>query len=332
MTAIPAVPSEPPLTDDAALSDAALAEIESRAAAGGVASVPGPWWVGPALTADDLTYHLPVMYREPVDDEGETFDGPVCSIDYDALGFTYPHVDNRQLAEFIAAARTDVPRLVASLRSAREEITALRGWIDATDAVLVAALGHRWSPDRPPADGVKQLAEELKTATDRAEEAYNALCEIRQWDWQPVHVDHAKRTIRRVLRVLRGKTEETPVMTDPFGGPCTSRRHARPELVEPDPTRTCAACGTTWTAEVDACPNCPAVCCGNCTEVGHPYHFDGRPCVLPPACRTTVTDDPEHGTFWRCLLYDGHDGPHQWPHPLAYSAWRRVEEGTDRGE
>lgn len=26
--------------------------------------------------------------------------------------------------------------------------------------------------------------------------------------------------------------------------------------LEPDPTRTCPRCGTSWTAELDACPHC----------------------------------------------------------------------------
>lgn len=56
--------------------------------------------------------------------------------------------------------RTQLVEYVAALAAERDQ---LRGWIDATDAVLVAALPGR-SPDRPPADGVRQLAEERDKA------------------------------------------------------------------------------------------------------------------------------------------------------------------------
>lgn len=115
-----------PVPSPADLTDAELAEIEARASLTSVGAVPGPWWVGRPLTADaGRTFSLPVHYRE-ADEDGETFDGTVCSITYDPLGFQYPHEDNRELAEFIAAARTDVPRLVASLLSAREELMSAR--------------------------------------------------------------------------------------------------------------------------------------------------------------------------------------------------------------
>lgn len=86
---------------------------------------------------------------------------------------------------------------------------------------------------------------------------------------------------------------------DPFGRPCRCRCHAHPALVEPDPTRTCPTCGTSWTAEVDACPQCRAtccdmhnqhceppsqLCCGSCSEAAHDTfplrHADGSKCVL----------------------------------------------------
>lgn len=73
---------------------------------------------------------------------------------------------------------------------------------------------------------------------------------------------------------------------DPFGEPCTSRSHK--DLVEPDPTRICPTCGTTWIVDIDFCSQCgcPASewrpTCGK--RVGPIWKLDGETCVcIEPA-------------------------------------------------
>lgn len=132
MTAIPAVPSEPPLTGEAALTDAELAEIEARAAA----ATEGPWqtrWAGQqfyvfGLHDDETEYVAEWTYAVRTWEPEATADRAECMTSD---------------AEFIAAARTDVPRLVASLRSAREELMSARA-----ERVELIAERDQARPDR----------------------------------------------------------------------------------------------------------------------------------------------------------------------------------------
>lgn len=119
MTATPAVPSEPPLTDEA------LAEIEARAEA----ATPGPWDMAihthplascrcGSCTTDPIGYavdHKLANYCDDIVAGSDDIDG--CD-----KGPLLTYAD----ASFAAAAREDVPRLVASLRSARKELEAAR--------------------------------------------------------------------------------------------------------------------------------------------------------------------------------------------------------------
>lgn len=99
LTAIPAVPSEPPLTDEAALSDAELASLEALRA-----NAPGlPWRVARTATGGFS-----------VRTEGG----------WEVVDVTYP--SDRERLELIVAAVNALPRLVASLRSAREELMSAR--------------------------------------------------------------------------------------------------------------------------------------------------------------------------------------------------------------
>lgn len=119
----------------------------------------------------------------------------------------------------------------------------------------------------------------------RAEEALEALWEIRQGKWADVHVRHAQDTVRRAIRILRGKPEalavDVPAAADRCCDMhnhnceppselccpnCTEAKHytfpnphadgSKCVLAEPEARRTCRRCGTSWTVDIDACPHC----------------------------------------------------------------------------
>ncbi len=119
MTAIPAVPSEPPLTDEAALSDAELASLVELEAA----ATPAPWGFANGMIARGLEATGPGSYTciQSVAEMTDVED----RMDWDA-GPAYADVDPEDDAEFIVALRNAWPRLVASLRSARKELEAAR--------------------------------------------------------------------------------------------------------------------------------------------------------------------------------------------------------------
>lgn len=88
------------------LEEGVLAEIEARAAL----ATGGPWWADHerlAVCTDDLRTLIYVL----LDGSDSRTHHPRASAD----------------AEFIAAARTDVPRLVAALRAAWAELRTARG-------------------------------------------------------------------------------------------------------------------------------------------------------------------------------------------------------------
>lgn len=96
----PAVPSEPPLTGDAALSDAELAEIARL------------------IEAADI--QDPLNLTKQLD-----YSGDFVAILDDGTGVE-ARIYVEETADLIVAAVNALPRLVASLRSAREEIADLR--------------------------------------------------------------------------------------------------------------------------------------------------------------------------------------------------------------
>lgn len=106
---------------------ARLAEIEARAGA----ATPGPWGVNSAVSSNELcdytVYGIPGV-------ASATWTGD------DSPAFAYCDGMSRADAEFIAAARTDVPALVAALRAVWEFAARERGTIlaqyDITGATL----------------------------------------------------------------------------------------------------------------------------------------------------------------------------------------------------
>jgi hypothetical protein len=99
------------------LTDADLAEIEKRAEA----ATPGPWWL---FTAGDGITEVDANGKDAI---------PVCKW----TGFDdarRSHKEHRANAAFIAASRTDIPRLL-------KEIARLRG-IEERAKALVADIGE----------------------------------------------------------------------------------------------------------------------------------------------------------------------------------------------
>ena len=77
----------------------------------------GPWTVG--VRWFDGRWNLPINSPSTNEDDPHQPDR-VALISYDAGGFQYPHADAKADAEFIAAAREDVPALLAEVKRLRE--------------------------------------------------------------------------------------------------------------------------------------------------------------------------------------------------------------------
>jgi hypothetical protein len=123
------------MTDDLTRDD--LADIEARAEA----ATEGPWVV--TMTRDRRWHQV----RSPRWDEEEGASAQAVAL----CGDDRP-------AEFIAKARTDVPRLVRALREAREEASWLRAerfhWMETSDRLRaqvekVRALADEWEREDP---------------------------------------------------------------------------------------------------------------------------------------------------------------------------------------
>lgn len=225
MTAIPAVPSEPPLTDEAALSDAELALVSHQSAWGdncpcGIEEVTSAakqllslfdgWYGDKAYRchedvvgwADELTAPLVASLRSAREERDE------AARDKAALDVLNEVIrqERDEAREELTAAERDLRRVRRVADERGDEITALRAREDDTDAALEAALGDRWSPDRPPADGVKQLAEERDQAKaaerqrslDILQIAYDALPHDSHWEAAGAALYNVQRRIRAV--------------------------------------------------------------------------------------------------------------------------------------
>lgn len=106
------------------LSDEQLAEIEARANN----ATDGPWSVGVgwrdehAAEAETAAHWVPVN-SPSTDKERPHIPERVALIRYFPGAFRFPHMEARADAAFIASARTDVPTLLAHIRTLRAQLT-----------------------------------------------------------------------------------------------------------------------------------------------------------------------------------------------------------------
>jgi hypothetical protein len=124
------------MTPTAGISDQELAEIEARANA----ALPGPWQIrclDYKGKMDHFTYDKdgkqifkPAFEVDYTDENGER-DSIETLGDYECGALEKPN------AEFIAHARTDVPRLIAEVRETRAALKQARQEIEAAYAVLL---------------------------------------------------------------------------------------------------------------------------------------------------------------------------------------------------
>lgn len=118
---------------------------------------PRPWTVGERRDLDEVDlYEVPILVRLTDEEGGEVVDD-IAVVRYRTGGFQYPHHDAQADAEFIAAARTDVPALVAEVRRLRLEVanrTAATGWSWwVSDEPDLNPTRWYWGCERCPDDG-----------------------------------------------------------------------------------------------------------------------------------------------------------------------------------
>lgn len=82
------------------------------------AATKGPWRPAVALNHGIDKWRIPIQCDAPIG-EGETAIDTLAVVEYQTGGFQYPHADARADAEFIAAAREDVPALLAKVERQR---------------------------------------------------------------------------------------------------------------------------------------------------------------------------------------------------------------------
>lgn len=89
-----------------------LDEIRARTEA----ATKGPWTVGERVEVDGLVdvYEVPIQSPSTNEEQPDVPD-EVAVVRYNAGGFHFPHADARCDAEFMAAAREDVPWLLAEM-------------------------------------------------------------------------------------------------------------------------------------------------------------------------------------------------------------------------
>jgi hypothetical protein len=87
------------------------------------AATPGPWIVGEAQCTDEVD-----DWEIPVRMDGLKTD--LAVVPYHTSGFHFPHAEAKADAEFIAAARTDVPDLLAEVDRLTAELAEAKAKLD----------------------------------------------------------------------------------------------------------------------------------------------------------------------------------------------------------